>query len=429
MSVDVRTSPLDEQAVAKLADQGLEIRLVDAADVEAIDRYTRADTRGFLGDEPGRDVLDAERADLRNRRCSAVYDPAGAEPEVPIATVNSWIGPLTMPGERAIDAWAVSGVTVAPTHRRRGIQRQMMEAELRTAARLGVPISMLTVSESSIYGRYGYGCAALAADYRIDTRRARWTGPTPDGRVDLIDVSAFRRLAPELFERVRLLQPGQIRPSERRWDQFCGFATGDGDAAKKRRAVQYRDAAGVVRGLALYTVAEDPADFTAHTAQVLSVIAETDDAYAALWRFLVELDLIATLRYDQGSIDEPLRWMVSDFRAVEVKPFDMQYLRVLDVKAAFEGRPLGPGEIAVQVTDPLGFAAGIWTLRDGAVTAAPNARPELTLGVSEASSVLIGGVAPATLAASGRIGVHADGAVERLTRLLAAAMPQLSFWY
>jgi predicted acetyltransferase len=53
--------------------------------------------------------------------------------------------------------------------------------ELRTAAELGVPIAALTVSESTIYGRFGFASAAQAAHWEIDTRHVRWAGPTPAG--------------------------------------------------------------------------------------------------------------------------------------------------------------------------------------------------------------------------------------------------------
>jgi GNAT superfamily N-acetyltransferase len=342
MATDFRTAPVDAAAASRLASLGLELRLVDTADRDAMERYVNAVSRGFLGGIPSDFSRDASIAEwTANRRNTAVYDPAGADPLTPIATSNSWIGPLTLPGERDIDAWAISCVTVAQTHRRRGIQRQIMEAELRTAHALDVPVAMLTVSESSIYGRYGFGVAALAAEYTIDTRALTWTGPVPDGRLDFIPARRWRELAPDLFETVRLRDPGQVRPFPLRWDQFAGLVTSEGDKSGTRHAVQYRDAAGEVRGLVIYTVAEDSAEFTAHTVDVINLIASTDDAYAALWRFLIEMDLVAKITYSLGSVDEPVRWMVSNFRAVEVRPFDMQYLRLLDVEDG-----LGMSEIA-----------------------------------------------------------------------------------
>ena len=55
--------------------------------------------------------------------------------------------------------WAISMVTVAATHRRRGIARGLLEGELRAAASAGVPMAGLTVTEATIYGRYGFGPA------------------------------------------------------------------------------------------------------------------------------------------------------------------------------------------------------------------------------------------------------------------------------
>ncbi|GAA2086791.1 GNAT family N-acetyltransferase [Pseudolysinimonas kribbensis] len=440
MTQDFRTAPIDEQARAILAERGYEFRVVDPDDRDAMERYVLAEARGFLGGTMQQPALDAHIAEFaQNRRNSAVYDPSGADPLTPIATTNSWIGPLTLPGQRDIDAWAISGVTVAQTHRRRGIQRQMMEAELRTARGLDVPVAMLTVTESSIYARYGFGVAALAAEYRISTRGLTWTGREPEGRLDFIPVRQWRDAAPALFERTRLRDPGQVRPFAMRWDQAAGYITYEGDKSAGRQAVQYRDASGGVRGMALYTINEGTSeqDFTTHEAQIVNLIAETDDAYAALWRFFVEMDLVSTTRYDLGSADEPVRWMVSNFRAVEVRPFDMQYLRVLDVKRVLEARAYEvPGEVSFEVTDDLGFASGTWTARAstaGTVIAAAGEvadSGDLELGVVELGAMLCGGTSARTLAAAGRVVERGPGALDRATAMLASTRPpRIDSWY
>ncbi|MFP3813618.1 GNAT family N-acetyltransferase, partial [Bacillus sp. SIMBA_005] len=77
----------------------------------------------------------------------------------PVATTNAWVTPLTIPGGGELDMWAISMVTVAATHRRRGIARSLLEGELRAAVSAGVPMAGLTVSEATIYGRYGFGSA------------------------------------------------------------------------------------------------------------------------------------------------------------------------------------------------------------------------------------------------------------------------------
>jgi predicted acetyltransferase len=438
MSVDdrleeIQSAPVDDRAAAKLAERGLELRIVDPADRDAVERYVQAETRGFYGQVMSPTSLEAHMAEfVAHRRLTAVYDPAGADPLTPIATSNSWIGPLTLPGEREIDAWAISGVTTAQTHRRRGIQRQIIEAELRTAHRLGVPIAMLTVSESSIYGRYGFGVAALAAEYRIDTRGLAWTGREVAGRLDFIPVTRWREQIPELFERVRLRDPAQTRPFALRWDQIAGIETAEGDKSGERLAVQYRDEAGEVCGLALYTIADDPAEFTNHRVSVAHVVAATDDAYAAIWRSFIEMDLVGTITYELGSPDEPFRWMVSNFRAVEVKPFDMQYLRVLDVPRVLEARAYeASGELSIEVVDDLGIAEGSWVLRTGSDPAvARNEGPaDVVLGVADLSATVAGSATTAMLGANGHV-LARRGSLDAVARLLGSSRPAtLGFWY
>jgi predicted acetyltransferase len=168
------------------------------------------------------------------------------------------------------------------------------------------------------------------------------------------------------------------------------------------------------------------------------LLAENDDAYAALWRFFVELDLVGEVRARELSVDEPLRWMLSDQRAATVMVADHQYVRILDVPAALEARTFGaPGVLALEVADTLGFAQGRWLLTAdvdgrGALTtweegAAPDGAVVVSLGIEELSAAYLGGVSLATLAAAGRV---------RSTDPATAACvfgwhssPRLSIWY
>ena len=69
---------------------------------------------------------------------------------------------LSVPGRRA-PCGGVTVVGVSPTHRRRGVLRAMMDAQLRDIHERGEPIAALWASEETIYGRFGYGIAAWAA--------------------------------------------------------------------------------------------------------------------------------------------------------------------------------------------------------------------------------------------------------------------------
>jgi predicted acetyltransferase len=412
---DYRTVPIDETSRARLAERGLRLALLDPVDEPAYNRWLEVVNRGFHGGAQTEEELGWMRG-LTYRRTTGVWDDSAADPDVPVASANSWPAQLTVPGS-ALAAWAISMVTVSPTHRRRGIARGMLEAELRTAAGLGIPVAMLTVSESPLYGRYGFAPAAFASDLTVDTRRAAWTGPAPDGRVDFITPAEWREEIAGLHNRVRLASPGEIEVFPLRWDQFSGSKSSDRDKAKRTRAVQYTDEAGQVRGLALFHVGGGDDDFTKHHATVDYLCTETPDAYAALWRFLLELDLVAEVRAHLRPVDEPLRWMVADQRSIVQTVTDHQYLRILDLPSALAARRYErDGHLELTIADDLGFTAGRWTVdvAGGHATVAAGGSGTTHITVQQLSASYLGAVPRIT---------------PELALLATAAAPWLSVWY
>ena len=276
---------------------------------------------------------------------TAARPPSGTtartDAATPVATVSSWPTPLTLPGDTSVSGWAISSVTVAPTHQRRGIARALLEAELRTADSLGVPLAILTVSEATIYSRFGFAPTTMTADLEIDTRRASWTGPTASGRVQFISLEQLNEVGRDVAERARRGVPGEIELDDHLWGRLIGLLGDEKGESKNLRAVIYHDAAGQPQGFALYRLEGDPADFSSHTATVEHLRTVTDDAYAGLWRYLLELPLVSTVSAPLRSVDEPLVWQVSDPRAVRaVRRRDHLWARILDVTAALEARAL-----------------------------------------------------------------------------------------
>lgn len=427
-------APLDGAMTAALAPGGLTVARVDDAARAEVDAWLGAVSRGFLGDEPNDKRRESFFALGAHRRKLGVLDASGPQPDLPVATFASWVTELTVPGG-VLPACAISSVTVAPTHRRRGILRSVMAGELRTAARQGIAVAVLTVSESTIYGRFGFAPAAAAAQWELDARRARWFGPDAPGRIDFVTREQGRALAETLHEGIRRTSPGEIAMPGGHLDRYLGTRP-DAEKPEHVRAVQYRSAAGDVEGLAVYRVTENHDDFTASTLDVSLLLAATDEAYAGLWRFLLSMDLIGTIRVSELAVDEPLWWMIADQRAATITVRDHQYVRVLDVPAALAARTYDVADtIAIDVADPLGIAGGTFVLTtdsDGAgavdvVDDAPVGIPLVRLGIAELSALLLGGVSAVTLARAGRLEA---GDPSRLARLFStAAAPRLSFWY
>jgi predicted acetyltransferase len=424
--------PIDETSRAHLAQQGLVLRVVDTTDPADHTAWSDAVRRGFLAPAEQAEQTEARRAHVQDDRLVGVYDPTAAVPAEPIATTHCWPAELTLPGGRQATSWAISGVTVSQTHRRRGIARALIEAELRTAVALGLPIAMLTVSESTIYARFGFSPAAFARDLTISTRRVRWTGPEPTGRVHHVTPEQLRDEGHPIVERIRASRPGEVGyPAHSYWWlRQIGLGVGD-DNAKNLRLVRYDDADGAAQGFAIYQLVDNETDFTDHTLKLHALVAATTDAYAGLWRYLLEMDLVSKVTAHLRPVDEPLRWMIDDFRAVHVDEVDHLWVRVLDAPAALKSRTYrSPGRIIVRVDDPLGFAEGTFELDiDGAgeamVTRTDDA-PDVTVTANALGSLLLSGVSARTLAAAGSV----SGDAERLDEMFRSPVePFLSTWF
>ncbi|MFT4214909.1 MAG: GNAT family N-acetyltransferase [Microbacterium sp.] len=433
---DHRDAPLDAAASAAVAASRLRLHRVGDDDLAQTSAWLEAESRGFLEGERTEAQRQAFFARGTYRRKLGVYDEAAPHPEMPVATFDSWVAELTVPGGSAVPACAISSVTVAPTHRRRGLLRELMSGELRVAAAAGTPVAALTVSESSIYGRFGFGPAAHAASWTIAPRRAGWIGPDAPGRIDFVSRERGREVVEALHERTRRITPGEIAMPGGHWDRYFGTRP-DAEDPGKTRVLQYRSPAGAIDGLVLYRVTENEHDFADSSLDVSLLLAATDEAYAGLWRFVLSMDLIGTVRASQLSVDEPLWWMIADQRAARIEVCDHHYVRILDVPAALHARTYeASGTLLLDVTDPLGFAAGRWLLTvdadgHGHVTKcegdAPADAVTVRLGVTELSAAYLGGVSLATLARAGRI--EASDADAAAGFFSTVTPPRLSFWY
>ena len=97
---------------------------------------------------------------------------------------------LSVPGG-SLPCAGVTVVGVYPTHRRRGVLRAMMRAQLDDVHERGEPIAALWASEETIYGRFGYGLAAWCGEIKVPRewgafarpleRRGEFRLVTPDG--------------------------------------------------------------------------------------------------------------------------------------------------------------------------------------------------------------------------------------------------------
>jgi predicted acetyltransferase len=118
-----------------------------------------------FGHAPNPEVIEHFRQVFEFDRSLAAFDGSRI---VGTAGIDSF--ELTLPGLTRVPAAGVTAVTVAPTHRRRGILTSMMRQQLRDVRERGEPVAMLLASESVIYGRYGYGLATHQVELQARSR-------------------------------------------------------------------------------------------------------------------------------------------------------------------------------------------------------------------------------------------------------------------
>ncbi|MGO1958138.1 MAG: GNAT family N-acetyltransferase [Canibacter sp.] len=409
---------LDATSFEKLAASGLEYREINPDDHAAIDAHYRSTIRGFIDAEPRAEVLAANRARQAEtqQRSIGIFDAQSEQVDLPIATIASWMTQMTVPGGD-IPLWAISELTVSATHRRRGIARAMVEGELRDAAKAGVAVAGLTVSEATIYSRYGFGPASWLSELTVDARRAGWRAGEVAGSFQYVSLERLAEYLYEIADRSRPQQIGTVHTSRQVYRQVAGIGARP-DHKDEMRGVVYFDEQGDARGAIQYRVHTD-GDWS-RSELIGNVTAETPAAHAALWQFALQHDLIGTVKMEKCAIDDSISWLVKDRRAISTKIEDDHWLRILDTKTALESRRYrAPLSITLWVHDDLGFASGSWqfstqkvdnteygyaaTLSELDDEDQVDTENSVFLDVSELASLYLGGVAVGELVDAGRI--------------------------
>jgi predicted acetyltransferase len=336
----------------------------------------------------------------------------GAGP-VPVATYSSLDGSLNT-GRRELALRMITDVTVSPAHRRQGLLRRMISDDLTDAADRGLPLAALTVSETTIYGRFGFGLSTWRHRIDVDTTSRFGLRDFVDpGRMELADPTELWPLMERNFAAFHERSRGSVsRPSFYRPWLTGTFDFQEQGPNTRLRAAVHLDAAGEPDGHVVYQH-RGYDDVPGGKVKVTDLVAADPGVYLALWRFLADIDLCAQVEWNNSSADDPLVWALTDTSCRKVSKVDDHiWVRVLDVVTALEGRPWGTdGSVVMGVSDPLGHAEGSFrvTVKEGEASVEPVAdEPEVTVDAETLGALYLGGVAVDTLAAAGRIGGSND---------------------
>ncbi|MGC5568760.1 GNAT family N-acetyltransferase [Streptomyces sp. FR-108] len=349
-----------------------------------------------------------------------------------VGTAGAFSFRLTVPGGASVPTAGVTMVSVASTHRRRGVLTSMMRRQLDDVRSWGEPLAALTASEPAIYGRFGYGIATQQLRAEIDTARVRLS--VPDGTDDVClrlvkpDAPGVPEACEAVYARHVAERPGMLarRPG---WERLPLL---DPESERKGtsplQCVLARRGDEVV-GYARYFIKPDwePAG-PKGTIEVRDLEALDPAAYAALWRHLFGIDLTSRIKLWNRPLDDAWQYLVSDTRRCDLAPRDSLHVRLVEVGAALEARTYqAPVDVVFEVEDAFcPWNEGHWRLSGdakGASCARTTDPADIALSVRDLGAAYLGGVSLVSLAAAGRVRELRRGALAEAAPGFASAVP------
>ncbi|PKW07820.1 Predicted acetyltransferase [Streptomyces sp. 1222.5] len=335
-----------------------------------------------------------------------------------VGTSGAFSFRMTVPGGAAVPTAGVTMVSVAATHRRRGVLTSMMRRLLDDARAKGEPLAALFASEPAIYGRFGYGAATCQVGAEIDTGRVTLALPegTDEVRVRYAPPADVLPECEAVYAALVPRRPGMLArmPGWERAGLLDPESEREG-ASALQCVVAERD--GEVTGYARFRTKLGWGPSGHDGTVTLEELAALDPASeAALWRFLFGIDLMTTLAVRGRPVDEAWQHLVSDIRRCLPRLRDAGYVRLVDVDAALAVRTYqAPVDVVLEVEDAFcPWNTGRWRLTGdakGASCERTDDAADLALSVRELGAAYLGGVTLLSLAAAGRVRELRPGAL------------------
>ena len=318
-----------------------------------------------------------------------------------------------------------AGVTVVgtyPTHRRRGVLRAMMRAQLDDVHERGDPVAMQWASDELIYGRFGYGLASWVGDASIP-REAQFTVSVEHRRrLRLVEKQEALELFPQVWELLRPQIPGMLGRTSAWWESRILFDSPEGRHGAGPMHFVALELDGRAEGYAVYRHRPKwEHGVPSGEVEVLEAMALDGAATAELWRFLLDIDWSAKTSMFLLPVDHQLFHLLANPRRMNYRIFDGLWVRLVDVGAALSARRYAQdGSIVFDVIDSFcPWNEGRWKLENGVASRTEGAA-DLRLDVALLGGSYLGAIAFSALLRSGRL--------EELTPEAAARADALFLW-
>ncbi len=388
-----------------MADSTLSIRTIDHSEIPQLRQVF---AWAFL-DEPADSDKWASLLELD--RSHAVFD--GDEM---IGTGGILSREITLPGGVQARLGAVTMVGVKPGHRRRGVASLLMKTQLEAMRDNGEALGALWASEGSIYRRFGYGEHATSINMMTMPTHMKFHAgvKTDPARIRQVTRDEAMPFMVALQDKLRRTKVGWLSRTESNWGYFLADAESERDGLTAYRYVVHP------QGYAVFRVKHDWNNSGPQVElHVRELLAENDEVYAALYRFLLDMDLASSISFYTAASD-PIQHMVDNPRKVQTHITDGLWLRVVDVERALPLRRYSSDvDSVIEIADdfcPWNSGRYRLTVKGGEAVATRTEDPaDVSMDVAALGSVFLGGVRLSVLTHAQRVTEHTPGHVDALT--------------
>jgi predicted acetyltransferase len=360
----------------------------------------------YFGREPTEDSASRFLRVLSPDRVHAAWDDRQI-----VGGASAFEFQLTIPGA-VVPAAGITAVGVLPTHRRRGVLRELMRAQFDDVHGRGEPLAFLWASEGAIYGRFGYGLAGLSGEIDLLRAHSRFVRPVEtDGRFRLLSLQEALEALPPVYARAAAETPGMFARTSEWWSTrvLDDPEWRRGGAGEMVRVVLERE--GQIIGYALYRLkmgfSEGASTGEVH---VIEALGTTPAALAAIWRHLLDIDWMERAKAWLLPVDHPLFLLLEEPSRMRFRVEESVWLRLVDVAAALSARSRAQEEdVVLAVTDSFcPWNEGHYRL-DGSTT---TDAPDLRIDVGDLGAAFLGGFTFAELGRAGRVEELGPGALQ-----------------
>jgi predicted acetyltransferase len=201
--------------------------------------------------------------------------------------------------------------------------------------------------------------------------------------------------------------------------------------------VVYESDGGDVEGYLRYEVRPKwDAGLASHSLAEHDFVTLTPRSRQALWRHVLDVDLVRAVHMGGQPVDDPIRWWLANPRAMKVTRYgDFFWTRILHIERSLEARHYrADTALVIEIRDAL-FPdnSGRYALTiDAGVASCERTEkaPDLVMPIASLGSLFLGGVTASNLARGGQIEERSDGALARCDAAFSSdVQPWSATWF